>query len=68
MFLKWFVVVMLGVKIYRCFQPLMLCMSPSHTCMIIDDLSNEYNVPVLQWSNTLKQIFKVRYSDVLKMH
>ena len=47
------------VKIYRYLQPFMICMSPSHTFKIIDDLTDAYDVTVLQWSNRLKEIFRV---------
>ena len=49
------------MKIYRYLQPFMICMSPSHTFKIIDDLTDDYDATVLQLSKRLKDIFKVAH-------
>ena len=35
----------------------MVCMSPSYTYKFIDVVTTEYNMPVFEWSNALKEIF-----------
>ena len=45
------------IQIYSYFQPLMVCMSPSYTYKFIDVVTTEYNMPVFEWSNALKEIF-----------
>ena len=41
---------------YRYFQPLMICISPSATYKIIDQLTKKYDAPVKEWSNELKEV------------
>ncbi len=46
------------LQVYRCLQPLMVCLSPSGITKLIDTIIEDHDVEVLEWSDEMKTILK----------
>ena len=63
-YLRFIIMNVLIVQVYRCLQPLMVCMTYQGTLNIIDRLCEDHDIQVLFWGDELKSKLNERESAV----
>ena len=57
------------LKVYKCLQPFMVCMSSSVTTSIIDEISDDFDTEVKCWRDKLKnRLEEVRLSVHIRIY